>query len=63
MARFKSFKEFYSFQAAFTKHTPFLPRLFQEISDASEKEIFEKLEDNEFVEAARIFWNNVIVSH
>ena len=54
-------KEFYSFQAAFTKQTPFLPQLFQEISNASQKEIFEKLEDNEFVEAARIFWNNEFV--
>ncbi|MDG2198071.1 MAG: hypothetical protein P8O70_14550 [SAR324 cluster bacterium] len=54
-------KEFYSFQAAFTQQTPFLPRLFQEISDESEKEIFEELEDNEFVEAARIFWNIVFV--
>ena len=55
-------KEFYSFQAAFTKQTPFLPQLFQEISNASQKEIFERLEDNEFVEAARIFWKNVFVS-
>ena len=55
-------KEFYSFQASFTQQTPFLPQLFQEISNASQKEIFEKLEDNEFVEAARIFWNNVFVS-
>ena len=54
-------KEFYSFQAAFTKQTPFLPQLFQEISNTSQKEIFEKLEDNEFVEAARIFWKNVFV--
>ena len=55
-------KEFYSFQASFTQQTPFLPQLFQEIPNASQKEIFEKLEDNEFVVAARIFWNNVIVS-
>ena len=54
-------KEFYNFQAAFTKQTPFLPQLFQEISNASQKEIFEKLEDNEFVEAARIFWKNVFI--
>ncbi len=54
-------KEFYSFQAAFTQQKPFLPRLFQEISDASEKEIFEKLGENEFVEVARIFWNDVLV--
>ena len=54
-------KEFYSFQAAFTRQTPFLPQLFQEISNASQKEIFEKLEDNKFVEAGRIFWKNVFV--
>ena len=54
-------KEFYSFQASFTQQTPFIPQLFQEISNASQKEIFEKLEDNEFVEAAKIFWKNVFV--
>ena len=48
-------KDFYSFQAIFTQQSPFLPQLVQGISNSSEKEIFEKLEDNEFVEAARIF--------
>jgi hypothetical protein len=56
-------KEFYSFQAVFTQQAPFLPQLVKEISNSSEKEIFEKLEDNEFVEAARIFWDIIIVGN
>ena len=56
-------KDFYSFQAIFTQQSPFLPQLVQGISDSSEKEIFEKLEDNEFVEAARIFWDILIVGN
>ena len=56
-------KDFYSFQAIFTQQSPFLPQLVQGISNSSEKEIFEKLEDNEFVEAARIFWDILIVGN
>ena len=56
-------KDFYSFQAIFTQQSPFLPQLVQGISNSSEKEIFEKLEDNEFVEAARIFWDIIIVGN
>ena len=56
-------KDFYSFQAIFTQQSPFLPQLVQGISNSSEKEIFEKLEENEFVEAARIFWNILIVGN
>jgi hypothetical protein len=54
-------EEFYSFQAAFTHQTPFLPNLFQEKLNPSEKEILKKLEAEEFVEAARIFWGSVSV--
>ena len=53
-------KEFYSFQAhllsrrrsylSYSRNLKYIP-----------EEIFEKLEDNEFVEAARIFWNNVLL--
>ena len=56
-------KDFYSFQAIFTQQSPFLPQLVQGISNSSEKEIFEKLEENEFVEAARIFWDILIVGN
>ena len=56
-------KDFYSFQAVFTQQAPFLPQLVKGISNSSEKEIFEKLEDNEFVEAARIFWDIIIVGN
>ncbi len=56
-------KDFYSFQAIFTQQSPFLPQLVQGISNSSEKEIFEKLEDDEFVEAARIFWDILIVGN
>ena len=56
-------KDFYSFQAIFTQQSPFLPQLVQGISNSSEKEIFEKLDDNEFVEAARIFWDILIVGN
>ena len=56
-------KDFYSFQAIFTQQSPFLPQLVQGISNSSEKEIFEKLERNEFVEAARIFWEILIVGN
>ena len=56
-------KNFYSFQAIFTHQSPFLPHLVQGISNSSEKEISEKLEDNEFVEAAKIFWDILIVEN
>ena len=56
-------KDFYSFQAIFTQQSPFLPQLVQGISNSSEKEIFEKLEEDEFVEAARIFWDILIVGN
>ena len=56
-------KNFYSFQAIFTHQSPFLPQLVQGISNSSEKEISEKLEDNEFVEAAKIFWDILIVEN